>query len=235
MSAVFVLLLLASIVTLTWGLIAPQHLAKTARIKRTVTRKHTGLIFGFLALLFFVLTGVTTPAQPAKTVSFQPSSYNNQQPAAQSSKPTAPAATTKQETETTAVPFTTQNQNDGSLPKGQTKVVQQGVNGTETRTYTVTYSGGKQTAKALISDTVTTQPTPEIVAVGTYVAPPTPQPAPAPAPTPAPASCYPLTNGGNCYRAGEYCRTTDHGAFGIADNGEAIVCANNNGWRWEPR
>jgi hypothetical protein len=76
-------------------------------------------------------------------------------------------------------------------------------------------------------------------------APPTSAPAPAPvappppaaAPTPAPAappSCYPLSNSGTCYRAGEFCRNSDHGATGRTAGGEAIVCRNNNGWRWEP-
>lgn len=47
-------------------------------------------------------------------------------------------------------------------------------------------------------------------------------------------SCHPLTNGGNCYEPGEFCRNTDHGVHGVAGNGEAIVCEDNNGWRWEP-
>lgn len=50
----------------------------------------------------------------------------------------------------------------------------------------------------------------------------------------APASCYPLTNGGNCYEPGEYCRDDDHGASGIAGDGKNIVCEDNDGWRWEP-
>jgi hypothetical protein len=54
-------------------------------------------------------------------------------------------------------------------------------------------------------------------------------------PTSAPAStCYPLTNGGNCYEPGEFCRKSDHGATGVAGDGKRIVCAYNNGWRWEP-
>ena len=56
-------------------------------------------------------------------------------------------------------------------------------------------------------------------------------------PTPtaaAPAGCYPKTNGGNCYVAGEYCRNSDHDMTGVAGNGEAIKCEDNNGWRWEP-
>jgi len=55
------------------------------------------------------------------------------------------------------------------------------------------------------------------------------------APTAPPAaSCYPLTNGGNCYEPGEFCRSTDHGVTGVAGDGEAIECEDNNGWRWEP-
>ncbi|MCK9928495.1 hypothetical protein MXD62_15160 [Frankia sp. Mgl5] len=36
------------------------------------------------------------------------------------------------------------------------------------------------------------------------------------------------------YKAGQLCRNADHGVRGVAGNGEAIVCADNNGWRWEP-
>jgi hypothetical protein len=64
---------------------------------------------------------------------------------------------------------------------------------------------------------------------------PTTTTVPPPSPTTAaPASCYPLTVGGNCYEPGEYCRSSDHGVTGRAGNGEAIVCQDNNGWRWEP-
>jgi hypothetical protein len=66
-------------------------------------------------------------------------------------------------------------------------------------------------------------------------APPPAAPAPAaPTETTAPAGCYPLTDGGNCYEPGEYCRDSDHGASGVAGDGEAITCADNDGWRWEP-
>ena len=67
--------------------------------------------------------------------------------------------------------------------------------------------------------------------------PPAPQrttQAPQPADTTAqPQSCHPLTNGGNCYRPGEFCRAGDHGTSGIDGNGDAIKCEDNNGWRWE--
>lgn len=239
MSTVFVLLFLASTIALIWGLIAPHHIAKAVHIRRTVTRKHTGLIFGCLVLLFFILTGITAPAQPAKTVSFQPSGYTHATQTASAPKQATISITTKQETETKEVPFATQTQNDGSIAKGQTKILQTGINGNETLTYTVTYTNGKQSTKTLVSDIITTAATPEIVVVGTYVAPapsPTPQPAPTPVPTPTPAaaSCYPLTNGSNCYEPGEYCRNADHSVTGVAGDGEAIQCLDDNGWRWEP-
>lgn len=58
--------------------------------------------------------------------------------------------------------------------------------------------------------------------------------APTPSPAPTPAHCTPLTSSGHCYSAGEFCPAADHGMTGIAGNGEAIVCEDNNGWRWEP-
>jgi hypothetical protein len=50
----------------------------------------------------------------------------------------------------------------------------------------------------------------------------------------APPSCYPLSNKGNCYQPGQFCRNSDHGSSGVSANGERMICANNNGWRWEP-
>ncbi len=47
------------------------------------------------------------------------------------------------------------------------------------------------------------------------------------------ASCYPLSNEGTCYEPGEFCRNSDHGASGVAGDGENIICE-YNGWRWEP-
>ena len=58
---------------------------------------------------------------------------------------------------------------------------------------------------------------------------------PAPRPSsPSPAGCYPRTSGGNCYEPGEYCSDADHGMHGVAGDGKAIICENNDGWRWEP-
>jgi hypothetical protein len=69
----------------------------------------------------------------------------------------------------------------------------------------------------------------------TQQAPPS---APAAAPTQAaaasPTGCYPISDEGTCYKPGEYCREDDHGTSGVAGDGEAITCEDNDGWRWEP-
>jgi hypothetical protein len=77
----------------------------------------------------------------------------------------------------------------------------------------------------------TTTTVPPTTIPPTTVPPTTTPPAPAATPT---SACTPLSNEGTCYEPGEYCRATDHGASGTAGDGEAITCADNNGWRWEP-
>jgi hypothetical protein len=95
----------------------------------------------------------------------------------------------------------------------------------------VTPSPSRSSAPAPVRTTpapVRTTPAP----VRTIHTPAPPATSAAPA---APAACHPLTNGGNCYRAGEYCRNSDHGMTGVAGNGEIIVCSGTGSrWRWEP-
>lgn len=74
-------------------------------------------------------------------------------------------------------------------------------------------------------------------AQATQAAPPAPvqtTPAAAPTPSAAPAGCHPLSDEGTCYEPGEYCRDSDHGLSGVAGDGKAITCEDNDGWRWEP-
>ena len=68
----------------------------------------------------------------------------------------------------------------------------------------------------------------------TQLAAPPAQAAPPPPVTEPPAGCTPKTNAGNCYEPGEFCRDDDHGATGVAGDGEKIECEDNDGWRWEP-
>jgi type IV secretory pathway VirB10-like protein len=90
-------------------------------------------------------------------------------------------------------------------------------------------------AKARAKPRRTAAPATPVPVTSKAVAPPPPPPTTAPAAAPStPSGCYPLTDGGNCYEPGEYCRDSDHGASGVAGDGESIICEDNDGWRWEP-
>jgi hypothetical protein len=96
------------------------------------------------------------------------------------------------------------------------------------------------TKAATAAQTVTTAPSTQAqtTAAAQGAAPSTPARTttapPAPRPSTAPASCYPLSNEGTCYEPGEFCRKSDHGESGVAGDGKAIKCEDNDGWRWEP-
>ena len=59
-----------------------------------------------------------------------------------------------------------------------------------------------------------------------------PAPQPTPTRTQQAAGCHPLSNAGNCYQAGQFCRASDHGVSGTDASGRVIVCVDKNGWRW---
>jgi hypothetical protein len=44
----------------------------------------------------------------------------------------------------------------------------------------------------------------------------------------------PQTSSGHCYKPGEFCPHADAGMSGVAGDGAAIICEDNNGLRWEP-
>lgn len=72
--------------------------------------------------------------------------------------------------EVAPVPFTTQYQNDSSLPSGTQKVIQAGSNGCKTQTYKILYKNGVEVSRTLInSDTY--KPHNQVVAVGTGAVP----------------------------------------------------------------
>lgn len=46
-------------------------------------------------------------------------------------------------------------------------------------------------------------------------------------------TCSIVSNAGNCYQAGQYCRNSDHGATTTTAGGARITCTyRSNGWRW---
>lgn len=94
-----------------------------------------------------------------------------------SSSPTptpTPVITTSNITEQKPVGFKTLQVEDPTMAKGETKVVQVGVPGVETVITTVTYTDGVETSRAMVSDTITTQPINAVTDVGTKATVPTP-------------------------------------------------------------
>ncbi|MFF9041482.1 hypothetical protein ACF090_39120 [Streptomyces sp. NPDC014892] len=48
-----------------------------------------------------------------------------------------------------------------------------------------------------------------------------------------PGTCSIVSNSGNCYSAGQFCRNSDHGAVTTTEDGTEIKCAySSNAWRW---
>ncbi|GAA2571078.1 hypothetical protein GCM10010304_06830 [Streptomyces roseoviolaceus] len=107
--------------------------------------------------------------------------------------------------------------------------------------------------------TAASRPTPTITVTATVTT--TAEPTPAPAPTvtktktvtrPGPTvtvtkaaqaagsgsgsgsgTCSIVSNSGNCYQAGQFCRNSDHGAATTTAGGTRITCTYSaNAWRW---
>lgn len=79
----------------------------------------------------------------------------------------APVITTKEETQTEPVAFPKETKEDANLLEGEKVITQQGKNGVRTIVYTITYTDGKETSRAVKSNTITTQPVTEITSIGT--------------------------------------------------------------------
>ena len=82
-----------------------------------------------------------------------------------------PVESTKEITETQAIPFERSDEETSSLPSGSREVKTAGINGVKTVTYKVTYSNNNEVKRELLKEEITTQPVDEVTLVGTYVAP----------------------------------------------------------------
>lgn len=89
-----------------------------------------------------------------------------------------PQVTVVEEVTTETVDFDRLMKDDPNLASGKTSVTTEGVPGTRTLTYRVTYEEDREISRELISDVITAEPVAEVVARGTYVAPPPPPPPP---------------------------------------------------------
>lgn len=92
-----------------------------------------------------------------------------------------PTVEIREEPKTEEVAYQVIKSTDATLPVGEEKVTRKGVKGVRTIVYVVTYTNGKETARSVKSDSVTTPAVDELVSVGSYVEPPvTPPVAPVP-------------------------------------------------------
>lgn len=78
----------------------------------------------------------------------------------------APVITTKTETETVAIPFTTETKEDATMDKGKETVTQEGIDGEKTLTHTITLTDGKETGRTT-DEKVTKAMVPKLITVGT--------------------------------------------------------------------
>ena len=128
----------------------------------------------------------TPSPQPTPTPSPQPTPTPSPQPTPTPSPQPTPTPSPKVEHKTTpdtgdkvlvenkpelrvsteVVPFETIEQNDENLLKGETKVIQDGVNGERTILTEVTIVDGVESSK-VVQNSITTQPTNKIISVGT--------------------------------------------------------------------
>lgn len=146
--------------------------------------KRTWRIVGVAAVMMVAACGGTgeEPAEAAPAAAqaqLETAPSEATPPSASPEPPTEPATpvaeqttTTKMVTETKRIAFKTRTVKDSSLAKGVKETRTKGVAGVRTLTYEVTLSGGRQTARKLVSQTVTTAPVTKVVAVGTKAAEP---------------------------------------------------------------
>lgn len=182
--SVFSVLLFVALVVFAIALAKPTLLKITASRKRIVAG-------GIIAIV--VLGGLLAATEPESVrQARREREQQNTQQASQilnnNEQENKQIAETKEVTETQPIVFATERRDDGALTKGQESIVQDGKNGEKTAIYTVTYIDGKETTRTLKSESVTTQPVPLIISVGTYVAPVAPAPKPAAVTQPAPSA-----------------------------------------------
>lgn len=192
---IIILGFLFSLVAVPVGIIRPSLYGRF--LKSYATRKRIFVGGMTVLVLLCVLIGVTEPASvKQKRIADEQSAQQKAQldqkvstPVVAKAKKVAPVVTRKIETEEQPVPFASKTIQNSSIDKGMSVITTEGVNGTKTLTYQVTYTGGKRGERKLIKEEVTQEPVTQVTTVGTYV-----KPAPKPVATPAPSAAS--TNSG---------------------------------------
>jgi hypothetical protein len=140
---------------------------------------------GALALVVGSAGAVSALPRPVNISEAAPTTQSIEAtPSAKPSKKPTPTPTpkpvveVKQVEERSVVPFTSSTVDDGNLAAGTTAVVTAGANGERLVTYRVTYEDGVEIRREVATDVISVAPVNEVIANGTYVAPPPPPPAP---------------------------------------------------------
>jgi hypothetical protein len=125
----------------------------------------------FISALIIVFLGVVgATAEPNSTTT--PLPVNDSSSNVKGAE-TAPVVTTKTETTTELIPYTSSTIQDSTVAQGTTNVQTIGVNGVLTHTYQVTYTDGVETNRSGPVDTITTPALNEVIAQGTKTTAPT--------------------------------------------------------------
>lgn len=140
-----------------------------------------------------------------------------------------PVIETTRVTDTEPIPYKKTTVNDSSLEKGKKTVRTAGLEGLKTLTYEVTYTDGIETARKLIKEEVTSKPTNEVVAIGTYVKP---KPTPSHCDPNYSGDCVPISSDVDCaggsgngptYVSGPV-YVTGSDIYGLDGDGDGVGC-----------
>ncbi len=124
---------------------------------------------------FLVIAGISSSVQnnsdqPSDHIN--PSAQTEQVKGAQTQK--APVVETKTLTQTEAIPYSKNTENDSSLESGKTLLTTTGVDGQKTITYSITLTDGHETSRTKTGEQITRMPIDEVTKIGTKVAAPAP-------------------------------------------------------------
>lgn len=179
----FLAVLILAIGAIALGLIA----VATGSAPYLKSKRAGGIVAGLGALALVVGSAGAVSALPSPPDTSQAAPATPSVEAAPSAKPPkTPTATptpkpvveVKQVEERSVVPFTSSTVDDDNLAAGTRAVATAGANGERLVTYRITYENGVEISREVASDVISVAPVNEVIANGTYVAPPPPPPAP---------------------------------------------------------
>ncbi|SIR61420.1 G5 domain-containing protein [Microbacterium sp. RURRCA19A] len=146
------------------------------------SRRAAGTVTAAAAAFVLVAGGIGAAASsgaPAPTSTAIVAGSTASVPPTMKSEPTAtstptrtPVTVLREETVTAPIPFEKISIEDGTIPRGESRITTAGSDGEKTSVFRITTVDGVETARDLVSESVTREPVREVTSAGTYVAPP---------------------------------------------------------------